>query len=499
MADQKLNLTQTQNLVMTPQLQQAIKLLQLSNLELSAYLESEVEQNPLLEKGSDENTEAHDPLAEDDTAATPEDSYEFLESDNADSLNGAQPLDVEANDYYSGDEVVDWKANKSSSHFDEGGGGTSFDENLTSDATLQEHLSNQINLELKDDLERLIATFLVGSLDEAGYLHVPLTEIAEQLNCPLELVDDTLARVQQFDPAGCFARDLRECLRLQLIDLNRFDPAIEALLENLEMLADGRVDELCRLCNTNMEDLADMIADIKALNPKPGDDFRTEQAESMIPDVFVRFKKDGTWQVELNTQTLPRVLVNNRYYTEISGKTRNKEEKKYLSNCHQSASWLAKALDQRAQTILKVATALVSKQDAFFRYGIEHLRPLTLKDIAEAIDMHESTVSRVTTNKYMATPRGVFELKYFFTSGISSSGGGEDHSAEFVRHKIKEIVDQEPQEKPFSDDKLVKLLGTQGIDVARRTVAKYREQLDIGSSTDRKKAYKRDNALKKIS
>lgn len=480
MAQQKLNLSQSQSLVMTPQLQQAIKLLQYNNMELAEFLELELEKNPLLEKGGTETPTDNPDLTHDRGQMDESDSYAALEST---AEGGA--LDTEAGDYYSGDQsVTDWGARAHNNDFSDM---PDLDQTLTREKTLREHLSDQMILDIEDPRDRLIASHIIDELDAAGYLNTPLSEIAKPLGCSEEKVEEILLRVQQFDPAGIAARNLRECLALQLKDLNRFDPAMDILLENLEMLAARKVDQLCKLCHVSSMDLADMIAEIKALNPKPGEGFEHEEAETLIPDVLVRLKPDGDWAVELNAHTLPKVLLNNTYYKTVTSKPVAKEEKKFIHECFQSANWLIRALDQRAQTILKVSVAIVQKQDGFMRYGIEYLKPLTLKDIAEEIEMHESTVSRVTTNKYMATPRGVFELKYFFTSAIASAhAGGVAHSAEFVRHKIKSLIDEEGA-KPLSDDKLVDLLKDEGITIARRTVAKYREQLGIGSSADRRR------------
>jgi len=500
MADQKLQISQTQSLVMTPQLQQAIKLLQYNNMELAEFLDAEMEKNPLLEKGEgqvegqvegESNTDNTDvsleDLASSETPETPGDNDSMNALDSGDSSSEA--LDVQDADYYSSDDsVMDWGAGKHNNDFGEM---PDFDQTHTREKTLREHLEEQVNLDIEAPANRLIAAYIIDGIDGAGYFQTPLKDIAEQLGCKEAEVETVLEKVQQFDPAGIAGRNLRECLALQLKDRNRYDPAMEKLLENLEMLADGKVTELCKLCGVDAIDLQDMIGEIRALNPKPAEEFVHEEAETLIPDVFIRAGEHGDWQVELNSQTLPKVLVNNKYFATVSDRPAKKEDKKYLNDCLQSANWLVRALDQRAQTIMKVATALVAKQDGFFRYGIEYLKPLTLKDIAEVIEMHESTVSRVTTNKYVATPRGTFELKYFFTSAIgSSNAGGADHSAEFVRHKIKALIDGEPAKKPLSDDKIVTLLTDEGIEIARRTVAKYREQLGIGSSTQRRRKQK---------
>ncbi|MGZ5148261.1 MAG: RNA polymerase factor sigma-54, partial [Burkholderiales bacterium] len=347
-------------------------------------------------------------------------------------------------------------------------------------------LIQQLNLSVSDAADRFIAMYLIDQLDESGYMLISMAEAAEQLGTEPERVENVLKTLQRFDPPGIFARNLKECLRLQLEDRNRHDPAMAAFVDNIELLAARDLRKLRELCGVSSEDLQDMIAEVRALDPKPALRFERVINGTVVPDVIMTAQPDGGWRVELNTETLPRVLVNRSYISEI-GRNATKADKAFLTERLQSANWLVKALHQRAETILKVATELVKQQDAFFRYGVTHLRPLILRDIAEAIEMHESTVSRVTTNKYMATPRGIFELKYFFTQGLPSAGGGEVHSAEAVRHRIKVLIDSEAATDILSDDRIVDILHADGIEVARRTVAKYRDSLNIPSSVQRRR------------
>src|SRR5215831_12625663 len=469
---QRLDLRQTQALVMTPQLQQAIKLLQLSNLELSTFIEGELEQNPLLER---DETPA-------DGAAEPAPTEDDDGGDEVTLWQEAAGVDGEGNLDLAGDPAA-WQSRTT-----QNGGGSALpglDQTLTRPETLHDHLLAQLSLDIADPVDRMIGAHLVDMVDEGGYLRGELADVAERLGCPIERVEATLKLLQRFDPPGIFARTLPECLALQLRDLNRLDPAMQALIDNLPLLASRNAPALMQLCGVDADDLAEMVAELKALNPKPGLAFDTSGVEPVIPDVMVR-QQAGAWAIELNSETLPRVLVNNRYYAEVSGAARTKAERDYLSERYQQANWLVKALHQRATTILKVATEIVRQQEGFFRRGVQHLRPLVLRDIAEAIDMHESTVSRVTSNKYMATPRGIFELKYFFTSAIQSANGGEAHSAEAVRDRIRELVEKEADEV-LSDDRIVTMLSNEGIDIARRTVAKYREALRIPSSVERRR------------
>jgi RNA polymerase sigma-54 factor len=333
----------------------------------------------------------------------------------------------------------------------------------------------------------MIGRYLIDMVDEAGYLSGDLAGVAEKLGAPLTAVEAVLAELQTFDPSGVCARNLTECLSIQLRDRDRFDPAMQGLVAHLDLLAKRDLAGLRRICGVNDEDLADMIAEIRNLNPKPGLAFGSTVVQPIVPDVMVRSGPDGSWRVELNSDTLPKVLINQRYYAQVSTGARNDKDKSYLAECLQTATWLVRALDQRAKTILKVSSEIVRQQDAFFDKGVQHLRPLNLKTVADAISMHESTVSRVTANKYMATPRGIFELKYFFTSSIASSDGGEAHSAEAVRDRIRQLIDAESAQDVLSDDTIVDKLNGIGIDIARRTVAKYREAMRIPSSVQRRR------------
>jgi RNA polymerase sigma-54 factor len=341
---------------------------------------------------------------------------------------------------------------------------------------------------LADPADRLIARFLIDGVNEAGYLETELDAVASQLGAPLARVEAVLATLQGVDPVGVFARNVRECLALQLRERDRLDPLMQCLLEHLDLVASHDLVALARVVGVDREDLADMLSELRELDPKPGRAFEAGPVEAIVPDVFVREAPLGGWQIELNSDILPRVLINRVYYASVTRKARDATEKTFLTDCLASANWLAKSLDQRAQTILKVAAEIVRQQDAFLVHGISHLRPMTLRAVAEVIEMHESTVSRVTSNKYLATPRGVFEMKYFFTTALGSSTGGEDHSAETVRHRIRQLIDAEAPEDILSDDTIAELLQKErGIEVARRTVAKYREGMNIPSSVIRRR------------
>jgi len=482
----KLELRQGQQLVMTPQLQQAIRLLQLSNLELGVFVENELERNPLLERDETlrEPAQAHEaqrnglgaqdggkPRALNEPASEP--------GRSGGALNGDRQL---------GDRTG-WASVRSRTHNGDGPEGANLEEFVAAARSLADHLIEQLHLMVTDAAERLIGVHLIHMVDEAGYLPGGLEDVATRLGAPLALVERVLATLQGFDPPGVFARDLAECLALQLRDANRYDPQIARLLDNLALLGNHNLAALRRAVGVDSDDLLEMVAEIKRLNPKPGLKFGSTQIQPILPDVLVRPAPDGSWSIELNSETLPRVLVNRSYYANVARTTRSDRDKGYLLDCLQSANWLAKSLDQRARTILRVAEEIVRQQDGFLAHGVEHLKPLNLRTVADAIAMHESTVSRVTSNKYMATPRGIFELKYFFTSAISAANGaGEAHSSEAVRHRIRQLIEAEAPQSVLSDDRLVEYLRRDGIDIARRTVAKYREALRIPSSVQRRRA-----------
>jgi len=490
---QRLELKQGQSLVMTPQLQQAIKLLQLSNLELSDYVEAEVEKNPLLEQETGQSDEA------DGESREPERESGAIESAPVDEIltggAAAAELDAGRDDLYTDERsetkpeapdmrgmLADWSRT--------GAGGraeseSDFEGTLTGQSTLKGHLEAQLAIAALTPDRRFIAEVLIESVDEAGYLRADLSEIAGRLGASPCDCEATLAVLQGFDPSGVCARDLPECLALQLQERDRLDPAMRILLTRLDLVAKRDYVTLSALCELDISEIVEMIAEIRGLNPRPGLAFGSEPVQPVVPDIHVR-ESDGAWHVELNSETLPGVLVNTRYYAQVSRTARSRDDKNYLAECLNSANWLVKSLDQRARTILKVAREIVRQQDAFLTHGVRRLRPLNLKAIADAIGMHESTISRVTSNKYIATPRGVFELKYFFTPAIPSVNGGQSYSAEAVRDRIRELVEKEADDI-LSDDRIVTILSTDGIDIARRTVAKYREALRILSSVERRK------------
>ncbi|ABQ32421.1 MULTISPECIES: RNA polymerase factor sigma-54 [Bradyrhizobium] len=516
---QRLEFRQSQSLVMTPQLMQAIKLLQLSNLDLSTFVEEELERNPLLERANDgpeapvageqqmsersEFSDAGEAGGEDfgDGGGAAGESFDgapedWMSRDLGTRTEIEQTLDTGLDNVFS-EEPAETAARNAQdaapTTYTEWGGGASGDEDynleafVAAETTLSDHLAEQAAVAFTAPADRMIGQYLIDLVDEAGYLPADLGQAADRLGAEQADVDAVLGVLQTFDPPGICARNLSECLAIQLRELDRYDPAMQALVEHLDILAKRDFASLRKLCGVDDEDLVDMIGEIRRLDPKPGLKFGTTRTQTMVPDVYVRPGPDGGWLVELNSDTLPRVLVNQVYYSELSKTIRKDGDKSYFTDCLQNATWLVRALDQRARTILKVATEIVRQQDGFFTHGVAHLRPLNLKAVADAIQMHESTVSRVTANKYMATNRGTFELKYFFTASIASADGGEAHSAEAVRHHIKQLIDAEDPSAILSDDTIVEKLRAAGIDIARRTVAKYREAMRIPSSVQRRR------------
>lgn len=483
----RLDLRQSQSLIMTPQLRQAIKLLQSSNLEVAAFVAEELERNPLLEwderatPGPDAGR-GTDPLP---SQPEPRDAAVATASEALPAEN-AQPLDADWSNVHDSDAA--FTPNHGS------GGRSSFDDDLSGiddlpgqGRSLREHIGEQIRLNLHDARERLVAGQLLALLEPTGRLEVPSERIAAALGCEPALVEGVRLRMQRFDPTGMFCHDLRECLAVQLAERNRLDPAMQALLDNLPLLAKRDLRGLMQLCGVDAEDMAEMVAELKRLAPKPGANFDAAAAPAVQPDVLLRRGPGGQWLLELNPETLPRVLVNRGFYARAVVGARSKEDKSFLAERMQTAAWLVKSLEQRANTILKVAAEIVRRQEGFFQHGVGHLRPLILRDVADEVQMHESTVSRVTASKYIATPRGTFELKYFFTTAIAGTQGGEAHSAEAVRHRIRAMVEAEDARDILSDDAIVERLRKEGVDIARRTVAKYREALRIPSSVQRKR------------
>lgn len=494
----KLMMRQSQSLVMTPQLLQAIKLLQFSTAELQSYVEEELERNPLLERDSraeDAPIAPQERVSDTATNAEPGDwASEDMPADRA-TLERETGTDFE-NAFP--DEAVPSQVPQPDSPFwnlsgGRGGSGASIEDDPNLEAyvaaseTLHGHLESQLGCTDTDDLTRAIAAQIIDQIDQTGYLAEPLDAIAERLGATPDRAILALEIIQGFSPTGVGARNLAECLRIQLREQDRLDPAMAALVGHLDLLAKREFGQLRKLCGVDEADLADMIAEIRRLDPKPGLIFGAAPSDPVTPDVFVRPTPDGGWQVDLNADALPRVVANKVFYARISGKEAGRDVRAFVDEAWTNANWIVRSLEQRARTILKVATEIVRQQDAFFTHGVTHLRPLNLKMVADAVSLHESTISRVTANKFMATPRGLFEMKYFFTTAIAASDGGASVSSEAVRFRIKQLIDAETPDAVLSDDAIVEKLAAMGIEIARRTIAKYREGMGIASSSIRRR------------
>lgn len=481
----RLEFRQAQSLVMTPQLQQAIKLLQLTSVDLMAYVEDAVERNPLLENERDDRDGEPADAAPD--SAEDRDIADTL-ADDGGIAERAADADADFENVWEPD--VGGGAMNGGGASGSGGGedlGFAWEDALTETPNLHAHLESQFTLERHTPAERMISARLIDAIDADGYIRVDLEELAVEIGAPVDDVLSVLALIQEFDPVGVGARNLSECFALQLAARDRYDPAMQALVENLELLAKHDFQALRDICGIDGEDLSDMIQELKLLDPKPGSSFEAPPVEVVAPDVVMRRSPDGDWAVELNPETMPKVLVDSGYCESMRAKAREKSEREFLTENLASANWLVKALQQRANTILKTSIEIVRRQDAFFTKGVAGLRPMTLKDVADAIEMHESTISRVVNGKYIATPRGVVELKSFFSAAINGVGDGDARSAEAVRFRIKALIENETLDRVLSDDQLVTLLKTEGVDIARRTVAKYREAMHIPSSVQRRR------------
>jgi RNA polymerase sigma-54 factor len=482
----RLDLRQSQSLVMTPQLRQAIQLLQYSNIEANQFIEDELLKNPLLalDDTSPAPTTPADPIAAPALEST--DTASFAASGQLPSAADT-PLDIDNANSYDPGTVSDGSGGYNGEDDD---GWSLIDSLVERKPNLREHLEQQARLAFTTQHERVIAAALIAALDAAGRLAEPPDAIAATLGVELAVLEAVRARMMRFDPTGLFATCLRECLAVQLAELNRLDPAMAILLDHLDLLARRDLRTLMERCGVDAEDLTDMIAEIKRLDPKPAAQYEIEPLQPLIPDVLMRAMPktadtDNDWMLEINPETMPRLLIRRGFHARMAASA-SRETKSFLTEQMQGATWLVKALESRAQTILRVSAEIVRRQDGFFRHGISHLRPLTLRDIAAEVELHESTVSRVTSNKSIATPRGIFELKFFFTTAIAGANG-QTHSAETVRHRVQALIAAEESRLILSDDAVAQILQKEGIDIARRTVAKYREALRIPGSAQRKR------------
>lgn len=494
-----------QSMVMTQALQQSIRLLQANAIELKEYVENALEENPFLsqdEGNVGDSTTDNDGQGGDSFDSQPAIDQTSNEPENDETYGNEAPASHQESsaDYtdeystdYSNDESYETdylrhSQSSTGSGYNHDEDNRSVEDNPANSISLREHLLNQLQLEVEDPMRRMIGAHLIDLVDEAGYIKDDFSPIGEMLGVEPTEIEQVLTILQGFDPTGVCARTLQGCLALQLREKNRLDPAMEALLANLPLLAGGKYAELQKKCGVDKEDLRQMVSEIRSLNPKPASSFTREIVQTVEPDILIHRLPDGNWQVELNMGNFPKIMVNRRFYKKVTSETRNKKDKEYLTEKLEHANWLVRALEQRADTMLKVASELVKQQDSFFRLGVRYLKPMTLKDVAAATGYHESTISRVVNGKYLECPRGTFELKYFFTSALTSAiSGSSDVSSQSVKSLIKELIDKETIDNILQDDAIVDLLKERGISVARRTIAKYREAIGIPSSAKRKR------------
>ena len=478
---QNLKLKQSQSLVMTPQLQQAIKLLQLTNLELTDLVEKELEENPFLENQSSE---------EEKTVSDDEDITKNIDDsfNNGDSISD-EPYNHDYENRWDNDTNVGNSKNHSEDYNDPG---TIIERTQSDKISLKTILFNQAQLEFNDSEEKEMAEILIDYIDPSGLFKEDIMEISSFSGFPLERIENVLRRMQTFEPSGVFARNLKECLIIQLKNIDSHNKTNQIIVDNLELLGNGNLKGLQKITGLSDENLKTEIKLIRSLNPKPGTIYDEGGHNIAQPDVIVTKDKDE-WNVELNNSTLPKVCVNDSYVKEIEKLECKDSDKKYINESLNSARWLIKAIEQRNITTLKISSEIISQQKDFFEKGKKFLKPMILKDVAKKINMHESTVSRVTSEKLMMTPIGIFEMKIFFSASINSINSGESHSAESVRESLRKIISDEPCESPLSDEMLVSRLKGEGINLARRTVAKYRELLNIPASSVRRKIMKIQN------
>ncbi len=485
---QQIKMRQSQSLVMTPQLQQAIKLLQMTNIELCQFLDSQTIENPFLEntKLPVNETEKKDNYTESILSSTTDLSKDFsngksLQEDPSAKGDYENRFDAEILDRPKLDNP---SLNKNSLNNDDISNLSEI--NASKPLTLREHVTRQISLEIRDPAERIIATFLTDHLQPTGWIDSNLDEIAEEASCSIDRVVQVLGKLQKFEPAGLFARNLAECLKIQLKEKNSLTKEFEIILENLNILAKGELRQLSKLTGLDQAGISEAISIIRSLNPKPGEVFEFDESYANSPDVIVSKGKNG-WVVELNKSTLPAITINEQYVIEMSKKSRNEQSTNFVSESVASARWLKRSVEQRNSTTLTIAAAIVAQQEDFLNLGLSYLKPMVLRDIAKEVGMHESTVSRVTTGLTMETPRGCFAMKYFFSVSINSAEDGETHAATAVRESIRKLISEEPPKKPLSDEAIASMMKKDGIDLARRTVAKYREIMKIPSSAQRRR------------
>jgi RNA polymerase sigma-54 factor len=480
---QQLKIKQNQSLIMTPQLQQAIKLLQLTNIELSEFIDKAQLENPFLKENYSstikKNVEKENPNVYENMSNL----SDQLKKESKIELDNTFDTHISSNSKIENKKLYEKEAIKSGNNKS---AGEVIEKTLKYKISLREHIINQINLNFDCNDNKNVAIGMIDYLHPSGWFINSTTEVAKDLNTDINIVEKTLIKLKTLEPTGIFAQNLAECLKIQLIENKQLNAHFEALLENLNVLPSGKFKQVSKICKVSEAKLFEMINVLKKLNPKPAEPFNQENTNIDQPDIIVKRSAKG-WRIDLNGSTLPSVNLDEDYIEEINNFNLDEKGNTFALEKIGEARWLKKAVEQRNKTILKVTSEIVKKQVSFFRHGLSHMKPMILKDISDAIGMHESTVSRVTNSKLILTEWGIMPLKNFFSASISGSENSELHAASAVRETIKTLISSEVAGKPLSDDKLALILNKEGMDVARRTVAKYRDMLNIPSSSQRRR------------
>ena len=486
--NQQLKIKQNQSIVMTPQLQQAIKLLQLTNIELAEYVENAKLENPFIKEDLNIKKMETNEQKTSDVLENTKQNEDPLKINSDLEMNNSFDTHISERSFEKNNTTIKNNFENKNTFLSE-----VIENTVSNKISLKEHLTNQITLSFEKK-DQSVAISLIDYLHPSGWLIHPVEEIAEELNKPMNYIEEIIQQLQCLEPIGIFAKNLSECLKIQLKEKGILNKTYQVLIDNLTLITKGKIKTLTKLCEIENDKIIQMVNIIKTLNPKPAENFNDEPLRISEPDIIVTKTNKG-WKIDLNRSTLPTIDLDEDYISEISNLNLGEDDNDFTANKIGEAKWLQKAVDQRNKTILKVASVILQKQIGFFKHGLSHMKPLILKDVADAIGMHESTVSRVTNSKLILTDWGLLSLKEFFSASIPSSEESDKHAASAVREALKKLISTEVSSKPLSDEKIADVLSNQGIDVARRTVAKYRDMLSIPSSAERKRRSKLNKLL----
>ena len=486
--NQQLKIKQNQSIVMTPQLQQAIKLLQLTNIELAEYVENAKLENPFIKEDLNIKKMETNEQKTSDVLENTKQNEDPLKINSDLEMNNSFDTHISERSFEKNNTTIKNNFENKNTFLSE-----VIENTVSNKISLKEYLTNQITLSFEKK-DQSVAISLIDYLHPSGWLIHPVEEIAEELNKPMNYIEEIIQQLQSLEPIGIFAKNLSECLKIQLKEKGILNKTYQVLIDNLTLITKGKIKTLTKLCEIENDKIIQMVNIIKTLNPKPAENFNDEPLSISEPDIIVTKTNKG-WKIDLNRSTLPTIDLDEDYISEISNLNLGGDDNDFTANKIGEAKWLQKAVDQRNKTILKVASVILQKQIGFFKHGLSHMKPLILKDVADAIGMHESTVSRVTNSKLILTDWGLLSLKEFFSAAIPSSEESDKHAASAVREALKKLISTEVSSKPLSDEKIADVLSNQGIDVARRTVAKYRDMLSIPSSAERKRRSKLSKLL----